>query len=113
MVDASTNLRRYGVDIGMCKLLVAAIVGSAAVIGTCKPVQAESLTVGAPPSLRPAFSDILPMFEREYGAPVNVVYTPSKKLLQQIEKGAPIDVFLSAGVEEMEYLYKKGLTLNG
>src|SRR5690349_25026352 len=53
------------------------------------------------------------MFEREYDAPVNVVYTPSKTLLRQIEKKAPIDVFLSAGVEEVEYLHKKGLTLNG
>ena len=77
-------------------------------------IEAElGLTVGAPPSLRPAFSEILPMFEREYGAVVHIVYTPSKTLLRQIERGAPIDVFLSAGVEEVEYLHKKGLTLNG
>jgi molybdate transport system substrate-binding protein len=53
------------------------------------------------------------MFEREYGAAVKITYTPSKTLLHQIEKGAPIDVFLSAGIEEVEYLHKKGLTLNG
>lgn len=77
------------------------------------PVQAEFLTVGAPPSLRSAFSEILPMFEKEYDAPINIVYTPSKTLLRQIEKKAPIDMFLSAGIEEVEYLHKKGLTLNG
>ena len=93
--------------------LMAIIGGLAVIVGIWKPVQAESLTVGAPPSLRPALSDILPMFEREYDMAVNVVYTPSKTLLQQIEKGTPIDVFLSAGVEEVEYLDKKGLTLNG
>jgi molybdate transport system substrate-binding protein len=53
------------------------------------------------------------MFEREYGGAVKILYTPSKTLLRQIEKGAPIDVFLSAGIEEVEYLHKKGLTLNG
>src|SRR5262249_56195089 len=53
------------------------------------------------------------MFERESGAAVHIVYTPSKTLLRQVEKGAPIDVFLSAGIEEVEYLHKKGLTLNG
>jgi molybdate transport system substrate-binding protein len=95
------------------KILIAALAGLATVVGTWEPVGAEPLTVGAPPSLRPALSEILPMFEREYGAAVNVEYTPSKTLLQQIEKGAPIDVFLSAGVEEVEYLHKKGLTLNG
>ncbi|MGE0474365.1 MAG: molybdate ABC transporter substrate-binding protein [Nitrospirales bacterium] len=97
----------------MFKILIVAIAGLAAIVGTWKPVQAEPLTVGTPPSLRPAFSDILPLFEREYDVAVNVVYTPSKTLLQQIEQGAPIDVFLSAGIEEVEYLYKKGLTLNG
>ena len=100
------NIRKF-------KVTIPAIIGLAAIIGTWEPGQAEPLTVGAPPSLRPAFSDILPMFERESGAAVHVVYTPSKTLLRQIEQGAPIDVFLSAGVEEVEYLHKKGLTLNG
>ena len=94
-------------------ILIIAIMGLIVMVGAAKPVGAEPLTIGAPPSLRPALSDILPMFEREYDAAVNVVYTPSKTLRQQIQKGAPIDVFLSAGVDEVEYLYKKGLTLNG
>jgi molybdate transport system substrate-binding protein len=85
----------------------------AAIIAMWKPAQAETLTVGAPPSLRPAFSEILPMYEREHGTPVHVMYTPSKTVVRQIEKGAAIDVFLSAGTEEVEYLHKKGLTLNG
>lgn len=53
------------------------------------------------------------MFENEYGASVNVVYTASKTLSRQIEQGAPIDVFLAAGVDEVEHLHKKGLTLYG
>ncbi|HJT22722.1 MAG TPA: molybdate ABC transporter substrate-binding protein, partial [Nitrospira sp.] len=93
--------------------VILAIVALAAVVGLSKPIQAEPLTVGAPPSLRLALSEILPLFEREYAAEVHLAYTPSKTLLRQIEKGAPIDVFLSAGVDEVEYLHKKGLTLNG
>ena len=100
-------------DIRTFKVVIAAVAGLAAIVGTWESAQAEPLTVGAPPTLRPAFSEILPMFEREHGATVKIVYTPSKTLLRQIEKGAPIDVFLSAGVEEVEYLHKKGLTLNG
>ncbi|HTK87066.1 MAG TPA: molybdate ABC transporter substrate-binding protein [Nitrospiraceae bacterium] len=95
------------------RLLTAVVVVLAAVLGIDRPARAESLTVGAPPSLKAAFNEIVPMFEREYGVPVNVVYMPSKTLLRQVEKGAGIDVFLSAGVEEVEYLYKKGRTLNG
>ncbi len=100
-------------DIRRCGILVAVIAGLTAIVGIWEPLRAEPLTVGAPPSLRPAFSDILPMFEREYDTAVNVVYTPAKTLLREIEQGDPIDVFLSAGVEEVESLHKKGLTLNG
>lgn len=100
-------------DIRKLKMMIAAFGGLAAIVGASKPVQAEPLTLGAPPSLRPAFTEILPMFEREYDVPVHVVYTPSKTLVREIENGAPIDVFLAAGPDEVEYLYKKGLTLNG
>ena len=100
-------------DIRTFKLLIAVVTFLAAVIAFDSPTRAESLTVGAPPALKAALNEILPMFEHEYGAPVNVVYTPSKTLLRQVEKGAAIDVLLSAGVEEVEYLHKKGRTLNG
>jgi molybdate transport system substrate-binding protein len=98
------------VDIRTFKVVIA-IVGLTAIVGTWEPVQAEPLTVGAPPSVMPIFSEIVPMFEREYGAEVDVVYAPSKTLIRQIEKKAPIDVFVSAGIEEVEYLHKKGLTI--
>ncbi len=88
-------------------------VGLLTLIGAWIPAKAEPLAVGAPPSLRSALSEILPMFEREYGASVRVVYGPSKTLSRQIEHGAPIDVFLAAGVAEVAALYQKGLTLNG
>ena len=63
-------------DIRTSRLVIATLVGLLALLGAWRPVQAEFLTVGAPPSLRPALSEILPMFEREYDAPINIVYTP-------------------------------------
>lgn len=100
-------------DIRTFKLVIAAVGGLAVIIGACEQLQAETLTVGAPPSLRPALNEILPMFEREYDSPVHVVYTPSRTLVKEIEHGDPIDVFLAAGVDEVEHLHKKGLTLDG
>ncbi|HEY7532920.1 MAG TPA: molybdate ABC transporter substrate-binding protein [Nitrospiraceae bacterium] len=97
----------------MINLVIAALVGLAVMVGTCEPIQAEPLTVGAPPSLRAPFQEILSLFEEEFHTAVTIVYTPSKTLLRQIEKGARIDVFVSAGVEEVEHLHKQGLTLNG
>jgi molybdate transport system substrate-binding protein len=97
----------------MTKVFLAALLTPAFLLGLGVPSYAEPLTVGAPPSLRAAFREIVPLFEQEYRTAVNLVYTPSKTLLKQIEKGASIDVFISAGLEEVESLHKKGLTLNG
>jgi molybdate transport system substrate-binding protein len=100
---------------GILKLSVAMAVvsGLAGVVATGGPVQAETLTIGAAHSLKAAFQEIVPMFEKEYGAKLSVVYGPSHTLRRQIEKGAEIDVFLPEAVEEVERLQKKGLTLNG
>jgi molybdate transport system substrate-binding protein len=100
---------------GIRKFSMAMVVvsGLAGVGATGERVHAETLTIGADHSLKAAFHEILPMFESEYGATVRVVYGSSQTLRRQIEKGAPIDVFLSAAVEEVEKLQKKGLTLNG
>ena len=96
--------------LGVAMALVSGLIG---VVATGEPVQAETLTIGASHSLKAAFQEIVPMFEKEYGAKVGVVYGPSHTLRRQIEKGAPIDVFLPAAAEEVEKLHKKGLTLNG
>ncbi|MCA9499032.1 MAG: molybdate ABC transporter substrate-binding protein [Nitrospira sp.] len=96
--------------LGMAIALVGSILGG---VATGAPVRAEALTIGAAPSLRPALQEIVPMFEKEYGAAVQVVYGPSKTMRRQIEQGAAIDVFLPAAVEEVEKLQHKGLTLNG
>ncbi|WP_447985153.1 molybdate ABC transporter substrate-binding protein [Nitrospira sp. Nam74] len=92
---------------------MAVISGLAGVVATGDAVWAETLTIGAAHSLKPAFQEIVPMFEKEYGANVSVVYGPSHTLRRQIEKGAAIDVFLPAAVDDVEQLHKKGLTLKG
>lgn len=98
----------------MFKLVNATIAGLVTCIGIWAPVQAEPLLVGAPPSLRPVFHEILPMFEQEHDATVQITYTPSRTLAKEVERGTTvIDVFLGAGSDEIEQLHKKGLTLNG
>ena len=64
--------------IGTFQVVIAAVAGLAAIVWAWAPIQAEPLTVGAPSNLRAAFSNILPLFERESGAAVHIDYTPSK-----------------------------------
>jgi molybdate transport system substrate-binding protein len=94
-------------------LAVALVGGLAGVVATGDPVQAETLTIAAAHSLKGAFQEFLPIFEKENGVKVHVLYGPSQTLRRQIEKGAPIDIFLPESVEEVEKLEMKGLTLNG
>lgn len=101
-----TSIRKFS-------MAIAVVVALAGVMATGEPAQAKALTIAAGHTLKPAFQEILPLFEMEYGVTVRVTYGPSRTLRRQIEKGAPIDVFFPEAVEEVEKLQKEGLTLNG
>ena len=80
------------------------------------PVQAqpETLTVAAANSLKDALRKVLPLFEAQHREiNVRVIYGPSQTLRNQIEQGAPVDVFLPSLFEEIEQLEKKGLVIQG
>jgi molybdate transport system substrate-binding protein len=96
-----------------CTLAMGLIGGIVGLLGTGRPVLAEALTIAASHSLKPAFHEIVPMFEQEYGVTVEMVYGPSHTLRHHIEQGAPIDVFLPESLEDIEKLEKKALTIHG
>jgi molybdate transport system substrate-binding protein len=74
----------------------------------------QTLTIAAANSLKDALRTILPIFEKEQGnVEVRVVWGPSQTLRDQIQQGAPIDVFLPSSIEEINTLEAKGLTLPG
>ena len=85
-------------------------------LGT-RPLYAESpqtLTIAAANSLKDSLRVILPLFEKQQGnVEVRVVWGPSQSLRDQIQQGAPIDVFLPSSIEEIDALETKGLTLPG
>lgn len=76
--------------------------------------QPEILTIAAANSLRDVFRKVLPLFEAQHKEiNVRVIYGPSQTLRNQIEQGAPMDVFLPSLFEEIEQLEKKGLIIQG
>ncbi len=60
------------------------------------PAGQDELVVGAASSLRFAFKDIAPAFERRAGASVTLIFGSSGSLTAQIEQGAPIDILFAA-----------------
>jgi molybdate transport system substrate-binding protein len=71
------------------------------------------LTVAAAADLEGAFREIARSFESETGAHVVLSFAASGNLKQQIENGAPFDVFASANAAYVDELEKKGLIIPG
>ena len=76
--------------------------------------QPETLTIAAANSLKDALRKVLPLFEAEHReVNIRVIYGPSQTLRNQIEQGAPVDIFLPSLFEEIDQLDKKGLVIKG
>jgi molybdate transport system substrate-binding protein len=68
----------------------------------------NDLIVSAAVSLKDAFNEIADLNERRNGTKVHFNYGASGALQKQIETGAPVDVFASAGAKQMDDLIAKG-----
>jgi len=79
--------------------------------GAPKPGSAPELTVAAAADLETAFREIARAFEVQTGARVVLSFAASGNLKQQIENGAPFDVFASANVAYVDDLTKQGLVI--
>jgi molybdate transport system substrate-binding protein len=74
---------------------------------------AAEITVSAAASLTNAFKDIAKSFEAAYPEhKVLLNFAGSGELLQQIAKGAPVDVFASADQETMDRAQAQGLLID-
>jgi len=69
----------------------------------------ENLTVSAAVSLKDAFTEIGVLYKTKTGKTVNFNFGSSGALQKQIETGAPVDVFASAGEKQMDELAAKNL----
>lgn len=92
--------------------LVLAIGCSQTSIQTSGP--ATELTISAAASLKESLESIKPLYVKEHPE-VSLTYNfgSSGSLQQQIEQGAPVDLFISAAAKQMDALEKKGLLLEG
>jgi molybdate transport system substrate-binding protein len=86
----------------------------AAALLLCAAASAADLTVSAAASLTDAFKELAPMFEAQHpDTRVLLNFGASGALLQQIAKGAPVDVFASADQETMDRAQAQSLVRSG
>lgn len=89
-------------------LVLALVLG----FGASAKAGAAELTVSAAASLGNALRDIAPLFEAAHpGTRLQFNFAASGALLQQIAKGAPVDVFISADQVTMDQAQRQGLVL--
>jgi molybdate transport system substrate-binding protein len=74
---------------------------------------AQEITVAAAADLQFAMEDVAARFQKQTGKSVKVVYGSSGNFFQQIQNGAPFDVFFSANLEYAKKLEAAGLTAPG
>ncbi len=74
---------------------------------------AQEITVAAAADLQFAMQDIAARFQKETGKTVKTVYGSSGNFFQQMQNGAPFDVFFSANLDYPKNLETAGLTEPG
>ncbi len=73
--------------------------------------QAQEIIVSAAYAYKSPISELIRLYESRSGNKVIVNLGTSVHLMNQIRAKAPVDVFFSAGVKEMEELLKEGLII--
>jgi molybdate transport system substrate-binding protein len=77
------------------------------------PSTAATVTVFAAASLKEALDEQARRFETDTGNKVSMSYGGSNALARQVEAGAPADIFVSADLDWMDYLDRRGLLMPG
>ena len=107
------NIRRF-----LYALLVSTVACAALLVGcgkkTAYEVRQEGvLVVSAASDLTPAFQELGRQFEQQDGTKITFNFGSTGQLAQQIEQGAPVDLFAAASVSFIEGLEQKSLIIPG
>lgn len=80
---------------------------------SCTPAPAaQTLTVATASSLQVALNEVAEAFQAETGQEVTLVFSSTGQLTQQIENGAPYDIFLAADTAHIDRLQSQNLLLD-
>ena len=95
------------------RMRIRSSIGLLAVFFVCKFCAAQSITVAAAADLQFAMRDVAAQFQKETGKEVKLIYGSSGNFFQQLQNGAPFDMFFSADLDYPKKLEAAGLTEPG
>jgi molybdate transport system substrate-binding protein len=91
-----------------------ALLGLLLAVTLAAPVQGAELVCSAAISVKEAVQEVARRFGGTHpGATIRFNFGGSGELQKQIEAGAPVDLFISAGARQLEELERRGLLLPG
>ena len=105
------NRRRAIAFLGSLLATIGLAIGLKLVPPVPMSAQSTTLLIAAAASLQDALEELDPIFEQANRVTVNYNFAASGTLQQQIEQGAPADVFVSAAIKQMDALQQKDLIL--
>jgi len=82
-------------------------------VGFISQCGAQEITVAAAADLQFAMQDVAARYQKEVGKTVKVIYGSSGNFYQQIQNGAPFDIFFSANLDYAKKLEDAGLAEPG
>jgi molybdate transport system substrate-binding protein len=82
-------------------------------VGFISQCAAQEITVAAAADLQFAMQDVAARYQKEVGKTVKVIYGSSGNFYQQIQNGAPFDIFFSANLDYAKKLEDAGLAEPG
>jgi molybdate transport system substrate-binding protein len=98
----------------LAALISALAAGPASSKPPAAPTPGTEITVSAAISLKDALNEIAQLYlAKSPGTNIHFNLGGSGTLQQQIEQGAPVDIFISASPDQMDVLESKGLLLAG
>jgi molybdate transport system substrate-binding protein len=98
----------------LLQLLWAALLAVSAAATGCRGPQKSTLTLSVAASLQDAIVEVEQGYQRDHAAvEFRNNFGSSGTLAREIEEGAPVDGFLSAGAKPMDDLQAKGLLVGG
>ncbi|HIK29773.1 MAG TPA: molybdate ABC transporter substrate-binding protein [Oscillatoriales cyanobacterium M4454_W2019_049] len=114
MVSLSAKKYFYNIGLFLISLVLAIGCSQTDNLPSSSPPLATELTISAAASLKESLEAIQPLYVRE-NPEITLTYNfgSSGSLQQQIEQGAPVDIFFSAAAKQMDALEKKDLLLAG
>jgi molybdate transport system substrate-binding protein len=86
---------------------------AAAVVFISQLCAAQEITVAAASDLQFAMQDVAARYQKKTGRAIKAIYGSSGNFFQQIQNGAPFDIFFSANLDYAKKLEAAGLTEPG